>query len=244
MSGHSTVWQESAVARWYLESMRGAVPFAREQFATMVQCIEAGPRPVQRFLDLGAGDGALSAVLLANYPTAQAVLVDFSPPMLEAASERLAASATPPVIVEADLADPRWRDAVAHQAPFDAIVSGFAIHHLADERKQILYAELLPLLAPGGTFVNIEHVAPEAAWVSQAFDDGMIAGIVEHAARQGRPLSRADAAAAYANRRDQAANVLAPLETQCAWLREAGFVEVAAPFRWLELAVFGGRRPI
>src|SRR5690606_8230246 len=157
----------------------------REQFAIMVQFIEAGPRPVQRFLDLGAGDGALSAVLLANYPTAQAVLVDFSPPMLEAASARLAARATPPVVLEADLAHPPWRDAVAHQPPLDAIVSGFAIHHLADERKQTLYAELLPLLAPGGTFVNIEHVAPEAAWVSRAFDDGMIAGIVEHAARQG-----------------------------------------------------------
>ncbi len=243
MSGQSTVWQEDATARWYLESLRGAVPYAREQFAIMLQFIEAAERPVRRFLDLGAGDGVLSAVLLADCPTAEAVLVDFSPPMLEAASERLAASASPPTIVEADLSTPRWRDGITHLAPFDAIVSGFAIHHLADERKQALYAELLPLLAPGGTFVNIEHVAPGAAWISRAFDDGMIAGIVEHAAHQDRPLSRRNAAAAYANRRDQAANVLAPLETQCAWLREAGFVEVAAPFRWLELAVFGGLRP-
>jgi hypothetical protein len=33
-----------------------------------------------------------------------------------------------------------------------------------------------------------------------------------------------------------------PLASQCAWLREAGFVDVVAPFRWYELAVFGGYR--
>jgi hypothetical protein len=87
-------------------------------------------------------------------------------------------------------------------------------------------------------------VAPEADWINRAFDEGMIAGIVEHAARQGRPLTIDEAASAYHNRRDQAANILAPLDTQCTWLRDAGFVDVAAPFRWLELAVFGGRRPM
>src|SRR5215203_757021 len=111
---------------------------------------------------LGAGDGVLSAVLLAHYPAAEPVLVDFSPPMLAAAKERLAPLATQPTFVETDLAAPAWRDAVAAHAPFDAIVSSFAIHHLEDERKRALYGELLALLAPGGTFAHIEHVAADA----------------------------------------------------------------------------------
>ena len=41
---------------------------------------------------------------------------------------------------------------------------------------------------------------------------------------------------------DQEANRLVPLASQCVWLREAGFVDVVAPFRWYELAVFGGYR--
>ncbi len=49
--------------------------------------------------------------------------------------------------------------------------------------------------------------------------------------------------AAYAKRPDHAANRLAPLDVQCAWLHEAGFVNVVVPFRWYEIAVFGGNRP-
>jgi len=45
------------------------------------------------------------------------------------------------------------------------------------------------------------------------------------------------------HRPDKAANILAPVETQCRWLRRIGFVEVDCYFKHFELAVFGGRRP-
>src|SRR5687767_13815355 len=135
-------WQQEKTVHWYLDSVRGAIPFAQEQFALLLQIVENGRQPVRRFLDLGAGDGVLSAVLLAHYPAAEPVLVDFSPPMLAAAEERLSPLATQPTFVNADLATPAWCEAVAAYAPFDAIVSSFAIHHLEDERKRALYGEL------------------------------------------------------------------------------------------------------
>src|SRR5215204_5173763 len=116
-------WQQEKTVQWYLDSVRGAIPFAREQFAVMLEIVENGRQPVRRFLDLGAGDGVLSAVMIARYPAAELVLVDFSPPMLTAAKERLAPLATQPTFVAADLATPLWREAVAAYAPFDAIVS-------------------------------------------------------------------------------------------------------------------------
>ena len=236
-------WQQEKTVRWFLESVRGAIPFAREQFAVMLRIVENGRQPVGRFLDLGAGDGVLSAVMLARYPAAEPVLVDFSPPMLAAARERLAPLATQPAFLEADLTMPAWRDAVATYAPFDAIVSSFAIHHLEDERKRALYGELLDLLAPGGTFAHIEHVAADTPWMTRAFDEGMIDAIWEYGRRSDQELTRDAAATAYANRLDRDANRLAPLDTQCAWLRDAGYTQVTAPFRWYELAVFGGYRP-
>ena len=236
-------WQDDETVRYYLEAVRGAIPFAAEQVAVMLGMLERGRQPIARFLDVGCGDGFLSAVMLGRYPRAEAVLVDFSAPMLAAARERLAAHAPAPVFVAADLATPAWRERVREYSPFDAIVSGFAIHHLEDERKRALYGELLALLAPGGTFAHDEHVAPDAPWVARAFDEGMIEAIWNHERRANPALTRDDVATAYANRPDREANRLAALDVQCDWLREAGFVEVVAPFRWYELAVFGGRRP-
>jgi hypothetical protein len=38
-------------------------------------------------------------------------------------------------------------------------------------------------------------------------------------------------------------NRLAPVDTQLAWLRDAGFVDVDCYWKWLELALIGGVRP-
>jgi hypothetical protein len=51
-------------------------------------------------------------------------------------------------------------------------------------------------------------------------------------------------ASTYDQRPDKAANILAPVEEQCAWLRAVGFVDVDCFFKAFELAVFGGRKPI
>ena len=98
-------------------------------------------------------------------------------------------------------------------------------------------------MAPGGTFAHIEHVAPDTPWMARAFDEAMIDAIWQHGRRSDPTLTREATAAAYASRPDRDANRLVPLETQLSWLRAAGYTQVATPFRWYELAVFGGYRP-
>ena len=243
MTRHDSAWRDDVTVRWYLDSVRGAIPFARDQFDVMLEMVANGRQPVMRFLDLGAGDGGLSAVLLSRYPAAEPLLLDFSSPMLDAAKERLAPITARPTLIEGDLATPAWRDTVLPHGPFDVIVSGFAIHHLEDERKRALYGELFDLLAPGGTFAHIEHIAPDTPWMARAFEEAMIDAIWQHRRPSDPGLTREAAAAAYVSRPDRDANRLAPLEAQLTWLRDAGFTQVAAPFRWYETAVFGGYRP-
>jgi tRNA (cmo5U34)-methyltransferase len=235
------VWKSADLVRTFLENVRGGIPYAADQIAIMLQAIEATALPIRRFLDLGSGSGALAAALLDRYPDAEAVLVDFSEPMLEAARQKF--PSPPHHLVLADFGRPDWVDAVEASGPFDAIVSGYAIHHQPDERKRTLFAEIFTLLTPGGAFVDVEHVAPASPWVSAMSDELFIETIHAHHRRHGRETTRDQVARDYVHRPDKAANILASVEVQCDWLREIGFIDVDCYFKVFELAVFGGRRP-
>ena len=54
--------------------------------------------------------------------------------------------------------------------------------------------------------------------------------------------TRKEVAMQFHGREDKQANILAPVETQCDWLRDIGYLDVDCFFKLFELAVFGGRR--
>ena len=81
-----------------------------------------------------------------------------------------------------------------------------------------------------------------AAWAEQAFNDMMIDSLWDYHQRQGSALTREDVAQQFVQREDWSANILAPLEDQCQWLREIGYVDVDCFFKAFELAIFGGRK--
>src|SRR5205823_11736614 len=78
----------------------------------------------------------------------------------------------------ADLTDDAWRDGLP--APFDAVLSGYAIHHLDDARKRQVYAQIYSLLRPGGVFIHSEHVASASPLGESLFEEST----VDHLRRQ------------------------------------------------------------
>jgi len=229
------VWKSAFVVDQFLTGVRGAIPLAAEQIDLMLRLIRGTSRPIKRILDIGCGDGVLTAAILSAFPDAEAVCIDFSEPMLKAARERLPASAH---VANIDYAKPQWVEAMQPFVPFDAIVSGFSIHHQPDERKREIYAECYSLLATGAIFIQMEHVSSPTAWVERLHDELFI----DHLHMFDSSRSKAEVAASYRARADREANILAPVELQLKWLREIGYIDVDCYLKIFELAVFGGRR--
>jgi SAM-dependent methyltransferase len=173
------------------------------------------PRGAPRILDLGTGDGRLLARLREDRPRMLGVGLDFSALMLDAARERFAGDERIE-LVEHDLARP-----LPVLGRFDAVVSSMAIHHLEHDRKRALYGEVFAALEPGGTFANFEHVASPSERLHVAFYAAI-----------GEPMEHEDPS-----------DRLLDVETQLAWLREAGFVDVDCYWKWLEMALLIGVRP-
>jgi len=104
------------------------------------------------FMDLGAGAGAVSASVMARFPSSTGVLVEFSAPMMRAGARALAAYAGRYAYVEHDLNSEAWPSAL--RGPFGAVVSARAIHHLENRAKRRLFRSVHDALETGGVFVN------------------------------------------------------------------------------------------
>ena len=236
------VWKLPAIVDRYL-SYRAAIPLAQEQIGVMMSILRSGAAPIETFLDLGCGDGILGAAILGVWSSARGVLVDFSEPMLEQAREQLKEYAGQLTFANFDYGDPGWANRIQAHAPFDAIVSGYSIHHQPDARKRQIYSEIFSLLEPGGWFVNIEHVLSAAQLNIDLFEHHYVSARHAMETQNGGARTFAQISEEYKNRPDKAANILAPVEVQCDWLREIGYQEVDCYFRIYELAVFAGRKP-
>ncbi len=174
--------------------------------------LDALPERIERFLDLGTGSGRLVALVRSRYPDARAIGLDSSEPMLARAREHFGDD--PLVEVRAhDLRQP-----LTGVEPVDAIVSGLAIHHLEDERKRELFAEIHALLTPQGVFANLDLVSAASPQLHERFRSEI-----------GRP-------------EDDPADRLANLAGQIGWLRELGFEDVDCQFKWLQLALIVARK--
>ena len=125
-------------------------------------------------LDVGAGYGLVSELVLAMFPHAHLTLQDYSVPMFERARSRLQTHHNRISYVSSDLSDPQW--AAELKVPFDLIVSGLAIHNLREPSlMQACYRALHGLLRPTGIFLDYDllglvegGVATHRGWLHAA----------------------------------------------------------------------------
>lgn len=173
-------------------------------------------------LDIGAGTGLLTEMVLQKYPSAHVELIDISSEMLQVAENRLKVYPNV-IIINSDI-----NDIPLKGNRYDAIVSSLAIHHLTDNDKIKLYHKIFHGLKNNGIFIHAEQVLALNEQLQRVYHNAWLekithSGLSEDAIRQGLERVKLDKRT--------------PLETQLNWLKEIGFSNVDCLYKYYDFAV-------
>lgn len=120
-------------------------------------------------LDVGIGSGLVAEAVLESLPHVELVGVDFSPPMLDVARERLGRFGARVHLCDGDLSAPDKIDLPLRR--YAAVFSVQTLHHLDDGEKAAALAWMSALTEPSGLVVVIDRVKVE----EDLFDDWQVA---------------------------------------------------------------------
>ncbi|HEY9746836.1 MAG TPA: class I SAM-dependent methyltransferase, partial [Oculatellaceae cyanobacterium] len=129
----------------YDQSIRRLIPQYQEIFETLVSCSFVDRKAPLEILELGCGSGNLSLMVAHLFSNARLTLVDLSGEMLAQAKAKLAAHANRITFHQAN-----FLEAQLPEGQYDYAISSFALHHLLDPEKRIVYPLLYRWLKPGG----------------------------------------------------------------------------------------------
>lgn len=232
---NAAIWQsQEIVANWVKEADAQERKRASQR-RLMADLLPFGENEEFTFLDLGAGPGAASRAILERHPRSLAILADFSAEMMRAGEPGLQPFAGRYRHVEFDMTSGEWPAEIP--AAVDAVVTSMCVHHLTDERKQGLFAEIYDHLAPGGWYLNYDPVSAsdplvEAAW--QRASDREDPEAADH-----RLHRTPEQQACWENH----VRYIIPLDRQLDYLRSAGFHGIDVFWKKLENVIYGGYRP-
>jgi tRNA (cmo5U34)-methyltransferase len=232
---NAAIWKSDDVVRnWAAEadSRERRRAAERELMATL---LPFAADDAFTFADLGAGMGAAARAILTQYPRSTAILADFSPQMMAAGTAELAEFAGRFRYVELDLNSGIWPADIP--TDLDAAVTSMCVHHLTDERKQALFAEIHDHLRPGGWYLNYDPVLASDELVAATWDRVNDREDPEEARKRLHPTSE------ERHRRDNHVRYMIPLAPQLDYLRAAGFQAIDVYWKRLERVVYGGQRP-
>lgn len=172
--------------------------------------------PHPDILDIGAGTGLLSALVLEKFPGASLTLLDISENMLAVARQRFSHLDTVRYMVRDYSRSPLG-------GPYDLVFSALSIHHLSSDDKQKLFHVIFAALKPGGMFINADQADGETPLFRKMYldywDNFLKMGPLGEKERQ-EILKRRDTL----DRNET-------LSSQLRWLQECGFPDVDVVYK-------------
>ena len=232
---NAAIWRSEEVVRTFAAQAEKREPNRAAQRQLMALLLPFGEQEPFTFLDLGAGTGAASRAILGLHPRSTAVLADFSAEMMAAGEREMQPFAGRYRYVEFDMSTGQWPAAIP--AALDAVVTSMCVHHLPDERKQGLFAEIFDHLVPGGWYLNYDPVRAEDPLVEAAWQ--RVSDLEDPEAASERLHRTHQEQARWHNH----VRYIIPLARQLDYLRSAGFTGIDVYWKRLENVIYGGCRP-
>jgi tRNA (cmo5U34)-methyltransferase len=192
--------------------------------------IEPETKPMA-ILELGCGTGNLSRLLIRKFPRAEITLVDLSEDMLLQAESKIR-----PHAVKYELIQKGFMDVGFEVGRFDLIVSSFALHHLLDPEKKMIYKRFYQWLKPGGQFRCGDDCLAVPA---EKAHEKNINGWLDWARKNGATETELKMWIDHGDRYDH----YTALTDHFQWLKEAGFKNIDCYWRKYMWSVFGGEKP-
>jgi len=109
---NAAIWKSEEVARNFAALSEQREQQRRDQLQLVARLLPFGPDDAFTFMDLGAGTGAASRALLAEYPKANAILCEYSPQMAAEGTRAMAAHAEEYLYTEFRDSAPAQREAL------------------------------------------------------------------------------------------------------------------------------------
>ena len=234
-------WADPEFSRGFRDQADNFIVERQRMLAIVQSCFARFLRDEAKrnILDLGCGDGIVTAALVAVDPNVVATLVDGSPDMLAKAEERLAGK------IKARFLHASFQDLLRHDPlaeSYDFVVSSLAIHHLDLAEKTALFRLIHGHLKPGGCFVNIDVVLAPSKRLEEWYLALWREWIVERNRRIGAAADLySDITRKY---KEEPGNQPSTLVDQLTALHAAGFVEADCFYKYGIFTVFGGWRAL
>lgn len=202
----------------YTQAIERCFPRYREMLWALIEYLPTAFVP-EGILELGAGTGNLTQLLLSKFPREHVQIVDVSGESLDVCVERFSGHDR----LETRQAD--FRELDYSPGSFGLVVSSISIHHLDSGEKQTLFNNAFQWLRPGGVLAFADQFSGESKDVYQ-----------KHISRWKLESQKAGSTPAEWEMwmQHQATHDFHDsLPSHLAWLKSAGFSQIDCTWRFL-----------
>lgn len=213
--------QFNAIAKNYDKQRRCFIPCFDDFYGIAVESLTLS-EDEPKILDIGAGTGLFSEMVLQKYPLAHIELIDISSEMLEVAKVRLKPYPNT-TIINTDI-----NNMAIQAGKYDAVISSLAIHHLTDTDKKKLYQQVYHGLKDNGLFIHAEQVLASNKHLEEIYHNTWLEKITHS------ELSTQDIQQGLERVK---LDIRTPLDIQLAWLNEIGFRNVDCLYKYYDFVV-------